>query len=165
MCPRCLVTIRTFRGIPHNSRLDPRTFPGLSVDNTQTFMVLSWESINRTLFPRLMRIVRRNGIIHFGNTSCSCLCSSGHQALDVILVASAVHHTKYCDTDVLHFILTHKYVINSVNPLTTGNAGMCTQHCSYWCPGAKTPGHQYPQLVPATKCSLCWTSLIHKYYI
>ena len=22
---------------------------------------------------------------------------------------------------------------------------MCTQHCSYWCPGAKAPGHQYPQ--------------------
>ena len=27
----------------------------------------------------------------------------------------------------------------------TGNASVNTQHCSSWCPGAKTPGHQYPQ--------------------
>ena len=27
---------------------------------------------------------------------------------------------------------------------------MHTQHCSYWCPGAKAPGHQYPQ---------CWLNI------
>ena len=48
MCPRCLATIRI---IPHHSRLNPRTFPGLSADNPQTFVVLSRESLNRTPFP------------------------------------------------------------------------------------------------------------------
>ena len=37
-----------------------------------------------------------------------------------------------------------------INPLTTGNPRWCTQHCSYWCPGAKAPGHQYPQ---------CWLNI------
>ena len=81
ICPHCLATSRTFRGIPHHSRLNPRTFPGLSADNTRTFVVLSGESMNRTLFPCLTRIVSRNGTIHFGNPSCSCPCSSGRQAL------------------------------------------------------------------------------------
>ena len=81
MWPHCLPTIRTFRGIPHHSRLNPRTFPGLFADNPQTVVVLSGESVNRTLFPRLTRIVRRNGVIHFGNVSWSCPCSSGRQAL------------------------------------------------------------------------------------
>ena len=82
MCLHCLATIRTFRGIPHHSRLNPRTFPGLSPDNPQTVVVLSGGSVNRTLFPRLTRIVRRNGVIHFGNVSCSCPCSSGRQAFN-----------------------------------------------------------------------------------
>ena len=25
---------------------------------------------------------------------------------------------------------------------TAGNAWVCSQHCGYWCPGAKAPGHQ-----------------------
>ena len=32
-----------------------------------------------------------------------------------------------------------------INPWTDGNAWVHTHHCSYWCPGAKAPGHQYPQ--------------------
>ena len=39
-------------------------------------------TMNQTLFLRLMRFVRRNGIIHFGNASCSCPCSSGRQVLN-----------------------------------------------------------------------------------
>ena len=31
------------------------------------------------------------------------------------------------------------------NPWTAGNAWAHTQHCSYWCPGAKAPGHKYPK--------------------
>ena len=81
MCPHCLATSRTFCGILHHSRLYIRTFPGLFADNTRTLMVLSGESMNRTLFPRLTRIVGRNGTIHFGNPSFSCPCSSGRQAL------------------------------------------------------------------------------------
>ena len=91
MCPHCLATILTFRGIPHHSRLNLRTFPGMSADNPQTVVVLSGESVNRTLFPRLTRIVRRNGVIHFGNVSWSCPCSSGRQALPedaTVLVAN-----------------------------------------------------------------------------
>ena len=38
----------------------------------------------------------------------------------------------------------------TVNPLTAGNTWVCTQHCGYWCPGAKAPGHQYPQ---------CWLNI------
>ena len=29
------------------------------------------------------------------------------------------------------------------NTLTTGYAWVYLQHCCYWCPGAKAPGHQY----------------------
>ena len=31
-----------------------------------------------------------------------------------------------------------------------GNAWVRSQHCGYWCPGAKAPGHQYPQ---------CWLNI------
>ena len=31
-----------------------------------------------------------------------------------------------------------------------GNAWVRTQHCCYWCPGAKAPGHQYLQ---------CWENI------
>ena len=37
-----------------------------------------------------------------------------------------------------------------VNPWTPGNAWVRSQHCGYWCPGAKAPGHQYPQ---------CWLNI------
>ena len=37
-----------------------------------------------------------------------------------------------------------------INPWTPGNAWMRSQHCGYWCPGAKAPGHQYPQ---------CWLNI------
>ena len=30
---------------------------------------------------------------------------------------------------------------------------MRTQHCGYWCPGAKAPGHQYPQCWPNINCT------------
>ena len=33
----------------------------------------------------------------------------------------------------------------SFYPWTAGNYWVHIQHCSYWCPGAKAPGHQYPQ--------------------
>ena len=35
--------------------------------------------------------------------------------------------------------------IDSINPWTLGNTWVHSQHCGYWCPGAKAPGHQYPQ--------------------
>ena len=38
----------------------------------------------------------------------------------------------------------------SFNPLTLENAWVRSQHCGYWCPGAKAPGHQYPQ---------CWLNI------
>ena len=36
-----------------------------------------------------------------------------------------------------------------LNPLTHKNLG-CNEHCGCWCPGAKAPGHQYPQCWPYT---------------
>ena len=36
------------------------------------------------------------------------------------------------------------------NPYTTGNAWVHNQHCGYCFPGAKAPGHQYPQ---------CWLTV------
>ena len=36
------------------------------------------------------------------------------------------------------------------NPWAPGNAWVCSQHCGYWCPGAKAPSHQYPQ---------CWLNI------
>ena len=41
-------------------------------------------------------------------------------------------------------------VLLSLNPYTLGNAWVRSQHCGYWCPGAKAPGHQYPQ---------CWLNI------
>ena len=37
-----------------------------------------------------------------------------------------------------------------VNPWTLGNAWVRSQHCGYWSPGVKAPGHQYPQ---------CWLNI------
>ena len=52
---------------------------------------------------------------------------------------------------VLSLISTRMYLQNySFNLYTTGNAWVHTQHCNYWCPGAKAPGHQYPQ---------CWLTI------
>ena len=104
MYPHCLATIRTFRGIPHHSRLNARTFPGLSPDNPQTVLVLSGESVNRTLFPRLTRMVRRNGIIHFGNASCSCPCSRGHQASGSTVDCISQTHTYGDIIKTSHFV-------------------------------------------------------------
>ena len=42
---------------------------------------------------------------------------------------------------------------DTINPWTAGNAWARTQHCGYWCPGAKAPGHQYPQRWPNIHCS------------
>ena len=53
-----------------------------------------------------------------------------------------------------------------LNP-TTGTAWVHTQYCSYWCPDAQAPGHQYPQWwlnihhivrawVHAQHCSYWW---------
>ena len=40
--------------------------------------------------------------------------------------------------------------------LKAGNAWMRSQHCSYWCPGAKAPGHQDPQ---------CWLIVLDQFLI
>ena len=39
-----------------------------------------------------------------------------------------------------------------VNPWIAGNLLEHTQHCGYWWPGAKAPGHQYPQCWPNIHC-------------
>ena len=36
---------------------------------------------------------------------------------------------------------------------------MHTQHCSHWCPGAKAPGHQYPQCW----LNIHWSRVMHIY--
>ena len=38
-----------------------------------------------------------------------------------------------------------------VNPKTARKVWVCTQHCGYWCPGAKAPGHQYPHCWPTVQ--------------
>ena len=49
-----------------------------------------------------------------------------------------------------------------------------SQHCGYWCPGAKAPGHQYPQYwvniqfigpVSYENITLCWTTFGIKLHI
>ena len=40
--------------------------------------------------------------------------------------------------------------LHSLNPWTAGNTWVHSQHCGYWYPGAKAPGHQYPQ---------CWLNV------
>ena len=43
-------------------------------------------------------------------------------------------------------------LIQLINLQTTGNTGVHIRHCSYWCPGAKAPGHQYPQFWLIVSC-------------
>ena len=47
-------------------------------------------------------------------------------------------------------IETVPWNVEALNPWTTGNTRVHTQHCSYWCPGAKAPGYQYPR---------CWLNI------
>ena len=39
-----------------------------------------------------------------------------------------------------------------INPLTSGNAWMCTEHCGCWCPGAQAPNHWHSQCRPSMHC-------------
>ena len=41
---------------------------------------------------------------------------------------------------------------------------MHSQHCGYWCPGAKAPGHQYPQCWLNIHCigPVSYTTIAHK---
>ena len=67
-----------------------------------------------------------------------------------------------------------KWLSNSqrgISPITPGNAWVRSQHCGYWCPGAKAPGHQHPQCWLNIHCSgpisyknwhLCCTTLENK---
>ena len=41
-----------------------------------------------------------------------------------------------------------------VNSWTCENAWVHTQHCGYWWPGAKAPGHQYPWCRPVIQRSI-----------
>ena len=47
-------------------------------------------------------------------------------------------------------LLEGHWDIPYINPLTAGNVSVCNHHCGYWCPGAKAPGHRYPQ---------CWLNI------
>ena len=54
-----------------------------------------------------------------------------------------------CRDDLTHEQLeTHTHICIYI---TIGSTLVCTQHCSYWYPGAKAPGHQYPQ---------CWLNIL-----
>ena len=44
-------------------------------------------------------------------------------------------------------------VKSMINSLSAGNTWMCIQHCGYWCPGAKAPGHQQPQCALIIYCT------------
>ena len=50
-------------------------------------------------------------------------------------------------------LVTHSKPL--VNPWTVGNIWVHTEHCSYWCPGAKAPGHQQPQCWLNNHCIGC----------
>ena len=59
--------------------------------------------------------------------------------------------------DVIHEFVCLKDKENNglllfVNSWTAGNSWIHNQHCGYWCPGAKTPGHQYQQCWLCTYC-------------
>ena len=42
--------------------------------------------------------------------------------------------------------------IGAFNSLTSGNAWVHTELCSYWCPRIKAPGHHYPQCCLSFPC-------------
>ena len=54
----------------------------------------------------------------------------------------------------LHFIYSKlcTYMHDTNKPVTdqNWNTCVCSQHCGYWCPGAKAPDNQYPQ---------CWLNI------
>ena len=90
--------------------------------NTQTFVVLSEESVNRTVFRRLMPIVRRNRSIHFGNAFWSCPCSSGRQACEGNSPVTGEFITLWCVFHIIsHSIETWKV---STSPNRTESRGL-----------------------------------------
>ena len=60
-----------------------------------------------------------------------------------------------------HFLTDSKWQMGSYKvlwhlkclPVTAENAWSHSQHCGYWCPGAKAPGHQYPQCLLSIYCT------------
>ena len=67
--------------------------------------------------------------------------------LQMILPVDSVDFLTSNMTD-LGSSLTAQCVV--INPETLGTAWVRSQHCGYWCPGAKAPGHQYSQ---------CWLKI------
>ena len=102
-----------------------------------------------------VNIVSGNGLLHDGTKPLTEPTLTNHQGC-LVLITFGWFHKRYLIHQLLKFdwklpknyseskILFRSARGQYVNLWTAGNTQMHTQHCSYWCPGAKTPGHQYP---------------------
>ena len=54
--------------------------------------------------------------------------------------------------DLRRYRAHYDVIVMCINPSTARNAWVHTQHCSYWCTGARAPCHQYPQYSVNTHC-------------
>ena len=68
-----------------------------------------------------------------------------NKTLNVIKVVA-----KQCTAQDVAFPLNHGIIWELWMREFSRNEWVHTQHCSYWCPGAKAPGHQYPR---------CWMNI------
>ena len=77
------------------------------------------------------------------------LCATGNRyyMLNAWLLHRFIHKHIECCHSFQHNIVSHK---TNLNPETSGNAWVHSQYGGCWCPGAKAPGHQYPQ---------CWLNI------
>ena len=101
------------------------------------FLIFSWKCMNLWLILH----AKTDAVMY---TWCICTCKPNTGQIDRLRIETTTH-------DVFNkngsFIVEFSIMIN---PKTPGNTWVCSQHCGYWCPGAKAPGHQYPH---------CWLNI------
>ena len=107
-----------------------------------------WFKFHQSLF--LWVSISSDGVEHFIN---SLNCFKQEMILCIILVPVLTQESLQLIIQHLAKMFYSSYIIwragrhslGDINPWIPENAWVHTHHSGYWCPGAKAPGHQYPQ--------------------
>ena len=105
-----------------------------SATSDENFMNMTF-TFYIAIFKGRNKYLRPTDTVECNYLSLPLILASGIQVLNIML---------WCITMTLLYLLICIRNIIDVNPLTTGNTWMHTQHCGCWCPGVQAPGHQYP---------------------
>ena len=70
-----------------------------------------------------------------------------------VIWEQGLHYCKFPLNSLVYYPQSSWNTAYLINPWTTGNIWVLMKHCGYRWPGAKAPGHQYPQCQLNIHCS------------